>query len=322
LQAFSILDPISDQLALVDDRLQEFSNSSDLPSLKQLLTHVFDSTGKLARPALTLLTAGFHPNDGEKVITMATAVEMLHVATLIHDDTVDEAETRRGRVTVSSNWGQHTAVLLGDYVFAASATYVCATGNIRVIKRFSETIMDLSKGQMQETANSRNIDHGLQDYLERIYFKTASLFSTSGESGAILSGAPESTVQILKTYSEKIGLAFQVVDDVLDITGTEEEIGKPVGSDLLNGVITLPTIYAMEDANCQKNIERFLADSSNGDLHSEIVQMVKSSDVKERSYEYAERLIEEAKLAIEPLEENDCKRSLLLLADFIISRDN
>ena len=322
MQAFSILNPISEQLQLVDARLKEFSESSELPSLEDLLIHVFDSSGKLARPALTLLTAGFHPNDGEKVVTMATAVEMLHVATLIHDDTVDEAETRRGRVTVSSNWGQHTAVLLGDYVFAASATYVCATGNIRVIKRFSETIMDLSRGQMQETANSRDIQKGMDDYLERIYFKTASLFSTSGESGAVLSGAPESTVQILKTYSEKIGLAFQVVDDVLDITGTEQEIGKPVGSDLLNGVITLPTIYAMEDSDCRRNVEIFLADPSNSNLHSEIIEMVKASDVEERSYKYADRLIEEAKLAIKPLEDNDCKKSLLLLADFIISRNN
>ena len=322
MQASSILKPISEQLQLVDDRLREFSESSELPSLKDLLIHVFDSSGKLARPALTLLTAGFHPNDGEKVITMATAVEMLHVATLVHDDTVDESDTRRGRVTVSSSWGQHTAVLLGDYVFAASATYVCSTGNIRVIKRFSETIMDLSRGQMQETANSRNIQKGMDDYLERIYFKTASLFSTSGESGAVLSGAPESTVQILKTYSEKIGLAFQVVDDVLDITGTEQEIGKPVGSDLLNGVITLPTIYAMEDSDCRRNVEIFLADPSNSNLHSEIIEMVKASDVEERSYKYADRLIEEAKLAIKPLEDNDCKKSLLLLADFIISRNN
>ena len=322
MQASSILNPISEQLQLVDARLKEFSESSELPSLEDLLIHVFDSSGKLARPALTLLTAGFHPNDGEKVVTMATAVEMLHVATLIHDDTVDEAETRRGRVTVSSNWGQHTAVLLGDYVFAASATYVCATGNIRVIKRFSETIMDLSRGQMQETANSRDIQKGMDDYLERIYFKTASLFSTSGESGAVLSGAPESTVQILKTYSEKIGLAFQVVDDVLDITGTEQEIGKPVGSDLLNGVITLPTIYAMEDSDCRRNVENFLADPSNSNLHSEIIEMVKASDVEERSYKYADRLIEEGKLAIKPLEDNDCKKSLLLLADFIISRNN
>ncbi len=322
MQAFSILEPISEQLQLVDDRLREFSESSELPSLKDLLIHVFDSSGKLARPALTLLTAGFHPNDGKKVITMATAVEMLHVATLIHDDTVDESDTRRGRVTVSSSWGQHTAVLLGDYVFAASATYVCSTGNIRVIKRFSETIMDLSRGQMQETANSNNIKNGMDDYLERIYFKTASLFSTSGESGAILSGASEPIVQSLKTYSEKIGMAFQVVDDVLDITGTPQEIGKPVGSDLLNGVITLPTIYAIEDSVCRKKVGLFLEDPSNTELHSEIVDIIKHSDVGERSYKYADQLIEEAKLSLQPLEDNDCKRSLTDLADFIIARNN
>ena len=322
MQAFSILNPISEQLQLVDARLKEFSESSELPSLEDLLIHVFDSSGKLARPALTLLTAGFHPNDGEKVITMATAVEMLHVATLIHDDTVDESDTRRGRVTVSSSWGQHTAVLLGDYVFAASATYVCSTGNIRVIKRFSETIMDLSRGQMQETANSRDIQRGMDDYLERIYFKTASLFSTSGESGAILSGASEPIVESLKTYSEKIGLAFQVVDDVLDITGTPQEIGKPVGSDLLNGVITLPTIYAIEESDCRKKVESFLDDPSNTELHSEIVDIIKGSDAGERSYKYANQLIEEAKLSLQPLQDNDCKKSLLDLADFIIFRNN
>ena len=322
MQAFSILNPISEQLQLVDARLRAFSESSELPSLEDLLIHVFDSSGKLARPALTLLTAGFHPNDGEKVITMATAVEMLHVATLIHDDTVDESNTRRGRVTVSSSWGQHTAVLLGDYVFAASATYVCSTGNIRVIKRFSETIMDLSRGQLQETANSRDITKGVDDYLERIYFKTASLFSTSGESGAVLSGAPEPIVDSLKKYSEKIGLAFQVVDDVLDITGTPQEIGKPVGSDLLNGVITLPTIYAIEEPDCKKKVGLFLDDPSNIELHSEIVEIIKGSDAEERSYKYADQLVEEAKLSLQPLRDNDCKKSLLDLADFIISRNN
>ena len=322
MQAFSILNPISEQLQLVDARLRAFSESSELPSLEDLLIHVFDSSGKLARPALTLLTAGFHPNDGEKVITMATAVEMLHVATLIHDDTVDESDTRRGRVTVSSSWGQHTAVLLGDYVFAASATYVCSTGNIRVIKRFSETIMDLSRGQLQETANSRDITKGMNDYLERIYFKTASLFSTSGESGAVLSGAPEPIVDSLKKYSEKIGLAFQVVDDVLDITGTPQEIGKPVGSDLLNGVITLPTIYAIEEPDCKKKVGLFFDDPSNIELHSEIVEIIKGSDAEERSYKYADQLVEEAKLSLQPLRDNDCKKSLLDLADFIISRNN
>ena len=192
----SILGPVYTDLELVEQKLTKFSESSDLPLLDELIQHVFNTKGKRARPALTLLTAGFYDDNKDSVITMATAVEMLHVATLIHDDTVDEAKTRRGQVTISSAWNQHTAVMVGDYVFAASATFVCNTGNIYVIKRFSETIMELSRGQLQETSYSYNPNVTEKEYLDRIYYKTASLFSTSGESGAVLSGAPESVVSL------------------------------------------------------------------------------------------------------------------------------
>ena len=131
---------------------------------------------------------------------MASAVELLHLATLIHDDTVDDSSIRRGRETVSSKWGDKIAVLLGDYVFAASATMVCETNNVRVIKRFSETIMDLSSGELSEMSNSYNWHLTKAEYNQRIYYKTASLFSTSSESGAILSGAPENIIQSLKNY--------------------------------------------------------------------------------------------------------------------------
>ena len=155
---------------------------------------MFDSKGKRARPVLTLLSGGFSESNKENVVRMASAVEMLHIATLVHDDTVDEAKTRRGRVTVSSNWGQHTAVLLGDYIFAASATYVCDTKNVRVIRRFSETIMELSRGELLEMSAAFQPDFDLDGYLGRIYLKTGSLFSTAGETGAVLSGVGEETV--------------------------------------------------------------------------------------------------------------------------------
>ena len=116
---------------------------------------------------------------------MAAAVEMLHIATLIHDDTVDESDTRRGRTTISKQWGRHTAVLVGDYIFAASATYVCKTENVEVIKRFSETIMELASGELEETTSSKNLNVTLDQYMKRIYFKTAALFTTAGESGSI-----------------------------------------------------------------------------------------------------------------------------------------
>ena len=151
--------------------------------------------------------------------------------------------------------------------------------------------------------------------------KTGGLIKTCLERGGLISNLPKEETDLLSSFGEKIGLAFQVVDDVLDITGTEQEIGKPVGSDLMNGIITLPTIYAIEDVNCRQKVEMFLNNPSNTDLHSEILEMVKASNVKDRSYKYADKLIEEAKGSLSNLEDNDHKRSLMALADFIISRN-
>jgi len=321
LVATSILEPVIEGLDLVDSRLNEFANSADLPYLDELLNHAFASSGKLARPALTLLTSGFNPHGKANVITMATAVEMLHVATLIHDDTVDGANTRRGKITVSAKYGQNTAVLLGDFIFAASATYVCNTENITVIKRFSQTIMDLSRGQLQETANSYKPINSINEYLQRIYLKTGSLFSTAGESGAILSGASDSVIQSLKEYSENIGLAFQITDDILDLTANEYDIGKPVGADLQNGIITLPTIYAMEKKQCKTNIALFFTNPDDHNILEKIIEDIQKSDSLNRAYKYAAKLAENAKNRLVGLENNKHKESLELLADFIIARD-
>ena len=132
----------------------------------------------------------FHPYDHDLPLIMATAVELLHIATLVHDDTVDNSDVRRGKATVSSRWGRNVAVLVGDYVFATSATFVCDTKNVRVIRRFSETIMELSKGELSEIFDAFNWSLGRERYWQRIYEKTASLFSTAAESGAVLSGGP------------------------------------------------------------------------------------------------------------------------------------
>ena len=198
------------------------------------------------RPAVTLLAAQFHPHDPARPILMASAVELLHLATLIHDDTVDNSPVRRGRATVSSTWSPHVAVLFGDYVFATSATFVCDTQNIRVIRRFSETIMELASGQLMEYFTAFDAAQARDLYNDRIYRKTASLFCTASESGAVLGDAPEHEVQALRDYGYNIGMAFQVGDDLLDFQGDASNLGKPVGSDLLNGVLTLPTIMLME----------------------------------------------------------------------------
>ena len=163
MQAISLYEPISRRLARVEDRLKSLAKFK-FPFLAQLLDHVFDTEGKRVRPAITLISSNFNPHDEATTGTMAAAVEMLHIATLIHDDTVDNSDIRRGKATVSNLWGKDTAVLLGDYMFAKSATFVCDTGNIRVIKRFAETIMELSSGQLHETVVAYQNDQDMTQY--------------------------------------------------------------------------------------------------------------------------------------------------------------
>ena len=316
----SIFEPVEHDMIKVEEQLDFFTKSSEAEHLSNLLKHVFDSKGKRARPVLTLLSGGFSESNKENVVRMAAAVEMLHIATLVHDDTVDEAKTRRGRVTVSSNWGQHTAVLLGDYIFAASATYVCDTKNVRVIRRFSETIMELSRGELLEMSAAFQPNFDLDGYLGRIYLKTGSLFSTAGESGAGLSGVGEEYVTALKTFSYKIGMAFQVMDDILDFEGNEETLGKPVGSDLLNGIVTLPVIYASENTKLRDLLNSFFLDNSKVEIHSEVTELIRRSYSIERCYDYAHSLVYEAKEQLQLLPKTKSRDALEALSEFITGR--
>ena len=290
------------------------------PFLAQLLGHVFETEGKRVRPAITLLSAGFHPHEAKKVEIMATAVELLHVATLIHDDTVDDSDVRRGRATVSRLWGRNVAVLVGDYIFAASATFVCDTGNIRVIRRFSETIMELASGELQEMADAYNCDQTMEGYLDRIYNKTASLFTTAGESGAVLSGASEDIVQALKTYSYNLGIAFQMVDDILDFQGTEQEVGKPVGNDLAHGILTLPGFMSMQRYPKDNPIPALFQRPHDESCLDRAVDMIQSSSVIDDSYAVADQYCAKAREALSALPRTSSRDSLYELVDYVLTR--
>lgn len=229
-----------------------------LDTLDDRLAHVMATPGKKMRPAMTLLASKLWgaPTD-EKMISMAVAVELLHVAALIHDDTVDDADVRRGKATAGFLWGNNFAVLLGDYVFATSAKFVCATGSVRLISRFAETIAELARGELHEMVSNWNVPVTVDEYFARIYDKTASLFSTSAESGAVLGGADENSIEALRDYGYYLGMAYQVKDDVLDYESTTDELGKPANQDILSGKLTLPAIYVSEDPNCASEIESF-----------------------------------------------------------------
>jgi geranylgeranyl pyrophosphate synthase len=319
VQATSIYEPVQERLQDVGDSLKFMANQR-FPFLAQLLDHVFSTPGKRMRPAITLLASNFNPHDERITGTMATAVELLHIATLIHDDTVDDSDLRRGRATVSNLWGRNAAVLVGDYIFAASATFVCDTGNVRVIRRFAETIMELSSGELQEMEQAFNPNQTMEQYLDRIYFKTASLFTTAGESGAILSGVQEGMVKALRDYSYNLGMAFQIVDDILDCEGTEEEIGKPVGNDLSHGIITLPALIALERYPHHNPIPKLFENPGNKELLSRAVEMVQEPSVIQESYAVANDYCGKALASLKQLPRNASRDSLEEIVSYVTAR--
>jgi geranylgeranyl pyrophosphate synthase len=315
----SIYAPVQDELARVEDKLRSLAETETSP-VQPLLQYVTDAGGKRVRPAVTLLAAQFHPHDPARPIIMASAVELLHLATLIHDDTVDNSPMRRGRSTVSNTWSSHVAVLFGDYVFATSATFVCDTQNIRVIRRFSETIMELASGQLMEYFTAFDAAGARDLYDDRIYRKTASLFCTASEAGAVLGEAPEREVQALRDYGYNIGMAFQVSDDLLDFQGEASNLGKPVGSDLLNGVLTLPTIMLMERYPNDDLVQALFQDPSNDVKLQKVVAVINNSSILPDCERVVQHYCDKACQALQILPDCDPKRSLLDLAEYVMDR--
>ena len=319
-----IYEPVQASLERVVENLNGLAADARLSGDASLLQHAVVSGGKKVRPAVTLLAGAIRNGDAaqdaaqqETLVTMATAIELLHIATLIHDDTVDKADTRRGRATVSSIWGNDVAVLLGDYVFASSATFVCDTGNIRVVRRFSETIMELARGELAEHFSTHDWAQTVEAYNERIYNKTASLFCTAAESGGVLSGASEEESQALSQYGYNLGMAFQIMDDVLDFLGTEEELGKPVGNDLLQGTLTLPVLLYAERHPHDAVIERLRADGREREDLARLVELVRESSAIEETVAVMDGYRDHARNALSSLPHHRAKESLEALTDYV-----
>ena len=318
-RTITIYAPIQSRLQTVETRLRSLDEET-VPNLKMLLDYVLSTGGKRIRPAMTLLASDFYGPQDESPITMAVGIELLHLATLIHDDTVDDSVMRRGKPTVSHQWGNHVAILLGDYVFSASATWVCDTGNLRVVCRFAETLRELSTGQISEYFNNYNPEQTRQGYQDRISRKTASLFRTAAECGAVLGGAPEPQITALSNYGFSMGIAFQIVDDLLDFQGDPVEMGKPVGSDLMNGILTLPTIMLLERYPTDNPVAAYLKDRTNARHLEQALEMVHNSGVVADCYaevrEYCARGLGE----LESLPPCEARDSLQALAEYVRER--
>jgi geranylgeranyl pyrophosphate synthase len=306
-------------MPLVDEMLKAIAEA-DFPQFTPLLSHVLIKGGKRIRPALTLLSGKFYRYDPDLLIPMATGVELLHTATLVHDDTIDSSSLRRGSPTVHTIWGDKAAILMGDYLFAKSAELVATTGNLRVMRLSAQIIMTISSGELEESFSAYNTQQSREQYYQRCSKKTASLFSMASESGAILSQAPEEAIQALKSYGYNIGLAFQLVDDILDFTGDEREMGKPVGSDLLQGTLTLPTILLLERYPEDNPTIKVLGKRDTEENIKRVIEMLSDSPVIEDCYAIAEGFSEKACQALEVLPDNPSRKALLDLADYVIQR--
>ena len=251
---------------------------------------------------------------------MAAAVELMHTSTLVHDDTIDKSTVRRGKPTINNLWGGDTAILLGDYLFAKAGVFVADTQNPRAIKLFSQTLMTISSGELRQYLGAFKLDQTRENYIQRIAQKTASLFALATESGAILSEAPDESVTILKDYGYNLGIAFQIVDDILDFLGTEELLGKPVGSDLAQGTLTLPAMLVLErypDNNPIKN----LFETGDKDNIARAVELISDPSIVQECYQAAAVYCSKACLNLFKLPDISSRQALIDLASFVCQRE-
>jgi geranylgeranyl pyrophosphate synthase len=321
MRVASIYEPVQAELALVDATLKDVARS-EAPAVRAMLEHVLSAPGKRLRPTVALLSGRFGAYEPRLLVPLAASIELLHTATLVHDDVIDDADTRRGRPTTNSRHHNAAAVMLGDYMFAHAADLICRTESIEVVKLFSRTLMAMASGELRQDMSAYSYGQDTMQYFQRIAGKTASLFATSAEGGALVAGAPKEWTDALRDYGENLGMAFQIVDDILDFTGDEEELGKPTGSDLMEGTLTLPALLLMERNPDDNPVKRLFAERDGGrDEHlATAIAMIRDSDILEESVTVARDFRNRAVASLQTLPDNADRAALTDIGDFVLGR--
>lgn len=320
MELSEIYAPVQEDLVAVQAELQSVGQVEN-PWLSELLEYSLKGGGKRIRPILSLLSAKSYNYNIDRLMPLAMAVELMHLATLVHDDTIDNSTVRWGRPTINKLWGTEQAVLLGDYLFAQSGELVARTDNLHVIKLLPHTLMIITSGEIAQSHSAFNLEQTREHYLHRIASKTAALFILATESGAVLSDAPEEGIRIMRDYGHNLGIAFQIVDDILDFIGTEEEMGKPVGSDLSQGTLTLPAMLLLERYPGEDNPVKRLFQAGSGEQYiSQAIEQIRNSPIIEDCFQTAAGYCDRACQRLDRLPDTEARKSLYELADFIINR--
>ncbi len=319
LNTVSFMVPIQTALQEVDTVLHSQADDAQ-PDLHAAVEHLLSSGGKRMRPVVGLLTGQMLDADHDKLISISAAVEMLHTATLVHDDLIDGALLRRGMPTLNARWSPAATILTGDYMFARAAKLAAETDTLPLMKLFAETLAVIVNGELTQLFASRGVI-SRENYNRRIYAKTASLFEMTTQAAAMVSPAKPAVVETMRQYGYHLGMAFQIVDDILDFTGEQETVGKPVGSDLLQGLVTLPAIYYAEahpndpDVLCltggcyteQERMER-------------LVQSIRASSATSHSMKEAHSFVAKAQDILKTMPVCQERQALEELADYIVNR--
>lgn len=318
--ATSLFAPVEEDLALLTENLKNLIGARH-PILYAAAEHLFGAKGKRVRPAIVFLVSRA-TMQGQDITArhrrLAEITEMIHTASLVHDDVVDESELRRGVPTVHSSFGNRIAVLAGDFLFAQSSWYLANLDNLEVVKLLSQVIMDLAEGEIQQGLNRFATTLSIDAYLEKSYFKTATLIANSCKAAAVLSEVSPTLAESLYGYGRHFGLAFQIVDDILDFTGSTEELGKPAGSDLKSGNLTAPVLYALEEKPAlEVIIEREFAQP--GDLEQALALVAASKGI-ERSRELAKYHAHQATQCLEGLPPSPPRQTLTKLTEYVLRR--
>jgi geranylgeranyl pyrophosphate synthase len=328
--------PVRPGLKQVELRLKGVDSSLFGP-LANAFVNLIGSGGKRLRPALALLAAEVGASwqsrtDYDRVIALAASIEMLHTATLVHDDVIDGALLRRGAPTLNATWSGGSTVLAGNYMFGTAARFSAETQNMRVIDLFSDTLRTIVDGELHQLQDRFNYIQDKSNYYGRIYAKTASLFCAATEGAAVLAGLPEERVQDLRDYGYNLGMAFQIVDDILDFTGNESSLGKPAGSDLRQGTLTLPFFYFVQLQTDQQalfarlNAAQLRADQ--GDTAawdaevSRLVDELGTSGAIEAARSEARVFLSRSINNLSALPDNVFRRSMQGLCQFVVQRTN
>lgn len=310
---------IKSDIEIIENELEQALNSSS-HILNDASIYLLQGGGKRIRPVFVLLSAKFGDYNIERMKNIAVPLELIHMGSLVHDDVIDDSDMRRGRETVKSQYNNRVAMYTGNFIFGKALQYVTDIENPRVHQILAETMVELVNGEVIQIEDKFRLDQHLKDYFRRIKRKTALLIESSCELGAVVSGADEETIRHLKRYGYFVGMSFQIVDDILDFTATDKQLGKPAGSDLLQGNITLPILLMKDDPQLAPYLEKVAAQGLTEQERQEMLALVRKSDAIKEATKISNLYLQKALKEVEALPNHPMKKKLRDIALYMGKR--